>query len=96
MSFTGLRPSGNTDVGHLTGVRCSGWTFDDFVEVWLRVQDNVGDVHTWPELSARLFNGSDPFGYQDRFTLTLFLWGNGAPPALIREYFATCGRCSDM
>jgi hypothetical protein len=43
-----------------------------------------------------LFNSVSFLGYQQRFELALFLWGNGCSPGLVRKYFVTRGLLRDL
>jgi len=50
------------------------------------IQDIIGKSHKWPKYYRELFFESKKLYYKTRFTLVIFLLGNGVNPDLIYQY----------
>ena len=83
---------------------------DYFTQQYADITDLTGDPLNWPEQICairkqrhaskfedfrRLFI-SPTLKYRERFTLTLFLLGNGVNPTMILEYYAANGTLRDV
>jgi len=63
-------------------------------QLWIDIQDQIGDATQWPHTIRRLF-WTRNINHWERILLCTFCWVNGLNPVVFEEWWRLIGLCRD-